>query len=499
MGSDSFDYNRNITNPELIFEGFSRIGSGYSTYQKKDQFRMKVITAPRKLDGSRNPPIYAFKGRIIDEYSPHSLLPDPCDATVASNLEYVKSIASLHTTVLAYENPNVSIGCLVDVTLEPGDGLSIYNLEYCRFLGIAAYKEADLQVSADCYELSQLSFAQGDFLGDIVAMSPVTDYADNARFLPLGNQPTANDIYERLTLLLAETNLFREIRSGEGGDYTVYNAGSNQDLVSSKTTSAIIDTRKPPITRLSVNEISLIQASPSEVLINGRQYDYRLNRNGPQRPAAVGAYQFMPGTIKTIISYFLPLQYRDRFDKKTQDMFAVVSMMNKRSALGNYLMGRDKDGNAFPPDQSKLDEAYKQIALEWAFFQAGPNPNTRQPYKAGEIGPTSAPGNKPLPQQDLQLTDSFYTGINNNKGSSRYGYERAKNDLKTAASIIANDPKLQELLTQYYTFKAEREEAERARQNQNQQTPITAEQAEGVTVQLQVYRQQGPPAPAASE
>ena len=453
MGSDSFDFKRYITNPELIFEGFSRIGSGYSTYQKKDQFRMKVITSPRKLEGSRNPEIYAFKGRIIDEYSPHSLLPDPCDATVASNVEYVKAIASLHTTVLAYQDPEVAIGTLIDVTMEPGDGLSIYNLQYCRFLRIAAYKEADLQVSADCYELSQLSFAQGDFLGDVLTMRLPTEYSAGARFLALGGRETANDIYERLTDLLQDSQLFSQIRTGEGGNnYAVYNAGVNENLVSTNTAGAIRDPEKPPITELSVAQISLIQNAPSEVDINGRRSDYRLDKNGePQTPRAVGAYQFMPATLKSIIGYFIPLANREKFDKKTQDMFAVVSMMNKRPALGNYLLGRDKDNNKVDDSETNLNNAYQQIALEWAFFQAGPNPDTGLAYIQGSLGTL---GDSDLPSQDLQLTDSIYTGINNNRGG-RYTWEQAKRDLKAARQSIVRDNRLQQLLEDYYNFKTQ--------------------------------------------
>ena len=453
MGSDSFDFKRYITNPELIFEGFSRIGSGYSTYQKKDQFRMKVITSPRKLEGSSNPEIYAFKGRIIDEYSPHSLLPDPCDATVASNVEYVKAIASLHTTVLAYQDPGVAIGTLIDVTMEPGDGLSIYNLQYCRFLRIAAYKEADLQVSADCYELSQLSFAQGDFLGDVLTMRLPTEYSAEARFLALGGKTTANDIYERLTELLEGSPLFSQIRAGEGGNnYAVYNAGVNENLVSTNTAGAIRDSAKPPITELSVAQISLIQNAPSEVDIDGRRSDYRLNKNGePQTPRAVGAYQFMPATLKSIIGYFIPLADRENFDKQTQDMFAVVSMMNKRPALGNYLLGRDKDNNAVEDNDSNLNNAYEQIALEWAFFQAGPDPDTGEAYKQGSLGTL---GDSPLPSQNLQLTDSIYTGINNNRGES-YTYGNAKKDLRKARQSIVGNQDLQQLLEEYYNFKTQ--------------------------------------------
>jgi len=76
---------------------------------------------------------YIFKGRIIDEYSPHWLLPDPCLLSEAGDAAGAINAIHQHTTFIGYADPSsgprfvINPGDLVEVELTKG--FFSYNLE----------------------------------------------------------------------------------------------------------------------------------------------------------------------------------------------------------------------------------------------------------------------------------------------------------------------------------------------------------------------------------
>jgi hypothetical protein len=82
---------------------------------------------------------YIIKGRIIDDNSPHSWIPDPC-AWSKGDAQDVMDLIMAHTTFLVYGDPKASMR----VPVKPGDIFlaqmepdnNSYNLQYGRFLEI---------------------------------------------------------------------------------------------------------------------------------------------------------------------------------------------------------------------------------------------------------------------------------------------------------------------------------------------------------------------------
>lgn len=82
---------------------------------------------------------YIIKGRIIDENSPHSWIPDPCDWSAGDGQEVMDLIVA-HTTYIVYGDPKASMR----VPVKPGDiflaemqpAKNSYDLQYGRFLSV---------------------------------------------------------------------------------------------------------------------------------------------------------------------------------------------------------------------------------------------------------------------------------------------------------------------------------------------------------------------------
>ena len=96
----------------------------FDRFRKQTSFTAIVITTPIELaradlDEAYKPPEpgsnditkFAFKGRIIDEDSPHQYLPDICDLQVARSFGSMKDLVrvfALHTTFISSDDYTIS-------------------------------------------------------------------------------------------------------------------------------------------------------------------------------------------------------------------------------------------------------------------------------------------------------------------------------------------------------------------------------------------------------
>ena len=99
---------------------------------------------------------FSFKARIIDENSPHSFLPNPCNLANADDTQTSINIVQQHTTFISFTDPKTGhalkpqIGDIVQVELNK-DTFS-YNLQYGRFLKIIRRGSAST-IGAGCASL----------------------------------------------------------------------------------------------------------------------------------------------------------------------------------------------------------------------------------------------------------------------------------------------------------------------------------------------------------
>tara|TARA_R110000824_G_scaffold400651_1_gene608677 strand:- start:33131 stop:34318 length:1188 start_codon:yes stop_codon:yes gene_type:complete len=138
-----------------LFGNSIRSGLIFDVFRGKTVFDAQVLTAPifladAHLSGEKDtgmpvpdqPKItkFAFKGRIIDNPSPHDYLPDPCDATVAENLVVATRVINMHTTFISSDdytktdNSTPNVGDHVRVELKRN--VFSYNVQFGTFLSI---------------------------------------------------------------------------------------------------------------------------------------------------------------------------------------------------------------------------------------------------------------------------------------------------------------------------------------------------------------------------
>ena len=83
---------------------------------------------------------FSFKARIIDENSPHSFLPNPCNLSKADDAQVAIDVIQQHTTFISFSDPKTGhalkpqMGDVVQVELNKN--IFSYNLQYGRFLKI---------------------------------------------------------------------------------------------------------------------------------------------------------------------------------------------------------------------------------------------------------------------------------------------------------------------------------------------------------------------------
>ena len=83
---------------------------------------------------------FGFKGRILDNPSPHDYLPDPCDPATAEDSIRSTKIINMHTTFLSSDDYTrqpgslPKIGDVVRVRLDKN--IFSFNLQYGEFLSL---------------------------------------------------------------------------------------------------------------------------------------------------------------------------------------------------------------------------------------------------------------------------------------------------------------------------------------------------------------------------
>jgi len=165
-----------FTDDESAFDLFMnsiRAGTVRDAFQGKTRFHAIVLTMPLPIGTwdpantnnttiTASPDRFKFRARIIDNPSPHSIYPDPCDPDIAGDLISALKRIKLHTEFYSSENSSAvkpSKNDIVIVELKPN--VFSYNLTEGEYVGIVSRTEAAAKgVSAEgCVAAS--AFAPG--------------------------------------------------------------------------------------------------------------------------------------------------------------------------------------------------------------------------------------------------------------------------------------------------------------------------------------------------
>ena len=136
-----------------LFAHSIRSGVKYDAYGDKSLFKAIVLTPARRIDSVEGrslgipgqpgmdmlAPAYKFKIRIIEENSPHILLPDPCNLAINADRRFVESIIELHTDVVFSQSGQVDppgAGDIVEIELKKND--FSYDLQKAEFVRVVA-------------------------------------------------------------------------------------------------------------------------------------------------------------------------------------------------------------------------------------------------------------------------------------------------------------------------------------------------------------------------
>jgi len=166
MSNRFFDWS-NFTDAFSAFDIFKeslRSTLDFDSWHGKTRFKAVALTKGHRLSNTESRSTgygkgaYVYKARIIDENSPHSLLPDPCDLHSANTQAAINSIQQ-HTTFVAPKSAAIVAGDLVEVELEKG-WFKSYNLQYGRHIGkiTAAANNKTFKPAARCIPLGSVNF-----------------------------------------------------------------------------------------------------------------------------------------------------------------------------------------------------------------------------------------------------------------------------------------------------------------------------------------------------
>ena len=100
-----------------------------------DTVEAKALGIPGKEGMTFQSPAYKFKIRIVEDNSPHMLLPDPCNLAVNADRRFVESIIELHTDVVFFQTGQIDppgAGDIIEVELHKND--FSYNLQKAEFV-----------------------------------------------------------------------------------------------------------------------------------------------------------------------------------------------------------------------------------------------------------------------------------------------------------------------------------------------------------------------------
>ena len=100
-----------------------------------DSIEAKALGIPGKEGMTFQSPAFKFKIRIVEENSPHQLLPDPCNLAINADRRFVESIIELHTDVVFFQTGRLDppgAGDIIEVELHKND--FSYDLQKAEFV-----------------------------------------------------------------------------------------------------------------------------------------------------------------------------------------------------------------------------------------------------------------------------------------------------------------------------------------------------------------------------
>ena len=163
-----------FSTPEQGFELFGnsiRKSFSYDSYGNRTKFSAIVLSNPlpiapedikfftntaTKDPASNKVDKFVYRGRIIGQNSPHQFLPDPCNATFASNPEQALNIIAMHTLFVSNIDDGDAgtlprINSIVEVELTKN--AFGYNLQYGKHLNVINNPDKEPGNNVDCDSL----------------------------------------------------------------------------------------------------------------------------------------------------------------------------------------------------------------------------------------------------------------------------------------------------------------------------------------------------------
>tara|TARA_E500000331_G_C17264071_1_gene716464 strand:+ start:285 stop:1436 length:1152 start_codon:yes stop_codon:yes gene_type:complete len=124
-------------------------GIKYDSYGEQTLFKAIVLNPAKRIDSVEaralgipgketmtfQSPAYKFKIRIVEENSPHMLLPDPCNLAINADRRFVESVIELHTDVVFFQTGQLDppgAGDIIEVELHKND--FSYNLQKAEYV-----------------------------------------------------------------------------------------------------------------------------------------------------------------------------------------------------------------------------------------------------------------------------------------------------------------------------------------------------------------------------
>jgi len=376
MSTSIYDYST-VTSPSEALDWFNnsiRKAAEYNVFGNKTVFEAVVLSDayplsvlesgapgfPTPAGGETGPTWglntrFAFPARIVGMPTPHAFLPNPCDPRYEDEAESSSLstwLIDAHTTFISQVGYSTDpkkrpkIGDIVEVRLKPGP--NGYDLQFGNFIKILdSYRVgADTTDPKACVSMENL-----------FRISP-----DSSALLRTGGKPNPDPgeapgpnlefTWDELEILRVPLQPLLNYIAAREGNYDSVNRGSSGDTPD---VSQVI----AGVTGLKTMTIAQVQAYQKD---GSKAGDVDMSTL-PGRPApsntpgllAVGKYQFIPRTLRSIVSD-TGIPSSTLFNENTQERLGVGLMVYKRRTLGKYLLGM----------YDSLEYAAQNLAREWS-------------------------------------------------------------------------------------------------------------------------------------
>ena len=170
MAKQYIDWSDFTTGPEAVdlLSNSIRKGVDFDAYGDKRVFKAIVLSptiqitdteakafgAAFKQEISAVGRKFKFKARIVEENSPHSFIPNPCDLakndSTKNSAINPESLVAMHTDVIMFHDGHVSTPCMgdiVEIQLKKND--FSYDLTVARFVKVSARNAGQLSLSSE--------------------------------------------------------------------------------------------------------------------------------------------------------------------------------------------------------------------------------------------------------------------------------------------------------------------------------------------------------------